>query len=84
MISQKESVNSATRLYPASGHKGESMENNKKGMTRREFLKRNLFVVAALAFLGSPFKSFADIFKGHPLQPNVSDKEARYYKTLAG
>lgn len=57
------------------------MDTRKEGMSRREFLKRNMIVVAALAFFGSPLKSLADYFKR---KPNVADKEARYYKTLAG
>jgi anaerobic selenocysteine-containing dehydrogenase len=60
------------------------METGKEGMTRREFLKRNVIILAALAFLGSPLKSFAGIFKRQPRGPNVSDKEGRYYRTLAG
>ena len=60
------------------------MDTRKEGMTRREFLKKNMVIVAALAFIGSPLKSFADIFRRQPHKPNVSDKEARYYKTLAG
>ena len=53
-------------------------------MTRREFLKRNLFAIAALVFLGSSLRSLVDIFRGRAGRPNVSDKEARYYRTLAG
>ena len=60
------------------------MYNLKEGMTRREFLKRNVIVFAALAFFASPLKSFADIFKRRPDGPNVSDKEGRYYRALAG
>lgn len=60
------------------------METGKQTMTRRGFLKRNMIVVAALALLSSPLKSFADIFRRQPRKPNVSGKEARYYKTLAG
>ena len=56
----------------------------KEGMTRREFLKRNVIVFAALAFFASPLKSFADIFRRQTRGPNVSDKEGRYYRTLAG
>lgn len=55
--------------------------DKKDTMTRREFLKRNLILVSALAFIGAPLKAFARAF-GH--RPNVSDKEARYYKRLAG
>lgn len=53
----------------------------KNVMTRREFLKRNLILVSALAFIGAPLKVFAGAFRR---RPNVSDKEARYYKRLAG
>lgn len=60
------------------------MNTPREGMTRREFLKRNMLVVAALAFFASPLKSFADYFRQQPRKPNVSDKEARYYKRLAG
>src|SRR3990167_5970532 len=66
------------------GDRGENMETGKQGMTRRDFLKRNMIVVAALALLSSPLKSFADIFRRQPRKPNVSGKEARYYRTLAG
>ena len=67
------------------GIKGGHMETGKEGMTRREFLKKNVIVVAAFAFLASPLKSFADtFFRRQPCKPNVSDREARYYKTLAG
>lgn len=60
------------------------MDTLKKGMTRRDFLKRNIIIAAALALLSSPLKSFADIFRRQPRRPNVSEKEARYYRTLAG
>ena len=60
------------------------MDTRKEGMTRREFLKKNMIIIGVLALFASPLKSFADIFRRGPHKPNVSDKEARYYKTLAG
>ncbi len=60
------------------------MDKLKEGMTRREFLKNNVLIVAALALFGSPLKAFAGIFKRQPRSPNVSDKEGRYYRRLAG
>ena len=60
------------------------MDKLKEGMTRREFLKRNIIVFAALAFFSSPLKSLADIFRRQPRGPNVTEKEGRYYRTLAG
>lgn len=60
------------------------MDTHREGMTRREFLKKNMIIIGALALFASPLKSFADIFRRQPSKPNVSDKEARYYKTLAG
>ena len=50
-------------------------------MDRREFLKMNFVLAAAIAFLSTPLKGFADMFKRGP---NISDKEARYYRRLAG
>ncbi|MDD4879242.1 MAG: hypothetical protein PHR22_02160 [Candidatus Omnitrophica bacterium] len=60
------------------------MDKRRKGMTRREFLKKNILIIAVLALFGSPLKAFADVFKRKPRGPNVSDKEGRYYRTLAG
>jgi len=64
--------------------RGGNMGIRKEGMTRREFLKRNMIIIGALALFASPLKSFADVFRRQARNPNVSDKEARYYKTLAG
>ena len=63
---------------------GGNTDKRREGMTRREFLKRNMVVLAALALFASPLKAFAGIFKRQPRSPNVSDKEGRYYRTLAG
>ncbi|MFA5338607.1 MAG: hypothetical protein WC317_00475 [Candidatus Omnitrophota bacterium] len=59
------------------------MDTRKEGMTRREFLKRNILIIAALALFGSPLKAFAGVFKRKAVS-NVSDKEGRYYRRLAG
>lgn len=50
-------------------------------LTRRQFLKRNIFLALALAFLGFPLKAFGRTLKHGA---NVSDKEARFYSKLAG
>lgn len=50
-------------------------------LTRRQFLKRNIFLALALAFLGSPLKAFGQALRRGS---NVSDKEARFYSKLAG
>ncbi len=60
------------------------MDKLKEGMTRREFLKNNILIVSALALFGSPLKAFAGIFGRKADNPNVSDKEGRYYRRLAG
>ncbi|MDD5073526.1 MAG: hypothetical protein PHX64_06100 [Candidatus Omnitrophica bacterium] len=60
------------------------MDTRKEGMTRREFLKRNILIIAALALFGSPLKAFAGVFKSKADGSNVSDKEGRYYRRLAG
>lgn len=56
------------------------MDTRKEEMTRREFFKKTVMAIGVLALFASPLKSFADIFS----KPNVSDKEARYYRTLTG
>lgn len=50
-------------------------------LTRRQFLKRNVFLALALAFLGFPLKAFG---RTANQESNVSDKEARFYSKLAG
>ncbi len=56
--------------------------NSKTGvLTRRQFLKMNIFLALALAFLGFPLKVFGRMLKR---ESNVSDKEARFYSKLAG
>jgi anaerobic selenocysteine-containing dehydrogenase len=57
------------------------MSDKKEVLTRRQFLKRNILLALALAFLGYPLKAFGRTFRR---EPNVSDKEARFYSRLAG
>jgi hypothetical protein len=52
-----------------------------KNITRREFLKRNFVLAAAVLIAGGLVKALSGAFGR---KANVSDKEARYYKTLAG
>ncbi|MFA5147805.1 MAG: hypothetical protein WC369_09420 [Dehalococcoidales bacterium] len=52
-----------------------------KEVTRREFLKKNLMLAAAMFFIGGVPGKLAEYFGR---KANVSDKEARYYRTLAG
>jgi hypothetical protein len=52
-----------------------------KGITRREFLKRNIVLAAAVFIAGGFLKALAGALGR---KPNVSDREARYYKTLSG
>lgn len=52
-----------------------------KGITRREFLKRNIVLAAAVFAAGGLLKALSGAFGR---KANVSNKEARYYKTLAG
>jgi hypothetical protein len=49
--------------------------------TRRQFLKKNIFLALAFAVLGFSREAF-----GRPLrrESNISDKEARFYSKLAG
>ncbi|MFA5165320.1 MAG: hypothetical protein WC481_07140 [Candidatus Omnitrophota bacterium] len=56
-------------------------EADMKGITRREFLKRNFVLAAAVLIAGGLVKALSGVFGR---KANVSDKEARYYKTLAG
>ena len=56
-------------------------EADMKGITRREFLKRNIVLAAAVFAAGGLLKALSGAFGR---KANVSDKEARYYKTLAG
>ena len=50
-------------------------------LTRRQFLKRNIFLALAVALLVSPLKAFGQAFRRGS---NISDKEARFYSKLAG
>lgn len=50
-------------------------------LTRRQFLRRNVLLALALAFLGFPLKALGGTARQ---EPNVSDKEARFYSKLAG
>lgn len=57
------------------------MSGDRELLTRRRFLKMNIFLALALTFLGSPLKAFGRAAKR---KTNVSDQEARYYSKLAG
>ncbi|MDD5269840.1 MAG: hypothetical protein PHE80_01475 [Candidatus Omnitrophica bacterium] len=52
-----------------------------KKFTRREFLKRNIVLAAAVLAASGLLKALSGAFGR---KANVSDREARYYKTLAG
>ena len=56
-------------------------EAEMKKITRREFLKRNFVLAAVVLAAGGFIKALSGAFGR---KANVSDKEARYYKTLAG
>ncbi len=57
------------------------MNSKTELLTRRQFLKRNIFLALALAFLGFSLKAFG---RTVGQRSNVSDKEARFYSKLAG
>ncbi len=77
-----ENVNFVGIKYPE--HGSYKMKNDFKfGLTRRQFLKGNIFLVIALAFSKFPFKVVKDAFRNRN-KPNLSDKEARFYSNLAG
>jgi hypothetical protein len=57
------------------------MSGDRELLTRRQFLKRNIFFALAFTFLGFSLKAFGRTAKR---ETNVSDKEARFYSKLAG
>jgi len=58
------------------------MTSDRELLTRRQFLKRNILLAFALAFLSGPLtKAFGRTVKR---ESGVSDKEARFYSKLAG
>lgn len=59
------------------------MTSQKLKFTRREFLRGNIFLAALLAISGFPLTAVRKFFR-RERQPNVSDKEARFYSRLAG
>lgn len=62
------------------------MINKQNLITRREFFKAGMLFLIALAVSRFSFKSAGRVFQrfGGERRTNVSDKEGRFYKTLAG
>jgi|GEM_PF-2491721 len=52
-------------------------------LTRRQFLKGNILLAIALVLSKLPFKVLKEAFQKRN-EPNVSNKEARFYSNLAG